>query len=206
MSETQTCPNCARLQWRADSAWSRGYRMGNVSNEIDVLNITERLHKEREAHADTNARLTEDNMRQEHDLAVARAELGKVADYVEPHWRGAGLPLAADWILHELAGRADKREAQSEELAAARAEIEALRKAHSELFKLARIGIVALHPYEFQEIRDEARDDVVAASETGLGDSVRVPRRFLESETFHRRAQERILRRMAALAREEPPR
>lgn len=29
----------------------------------------------------------------------------KLADYVEPHWRGAGLPMYGDWALDEVVKR-----------------------------------------------------------------------------------------------------
>lgn len=81
MSETPDkdwpgCPMCARLQRYADTAWNRGHTMGMKANEDTARQAMDALRTEKEAHADTNARLTEDNMR----LETERDEQRKVAE------------------------------------------------------------------------------------------------------------------------------
>lgn len=43
-------------------------------------------------------------------LAKAERDLGMIADYIEPHWRGAGLPLSAEWMLREMETRSARLE------------------------------------------------------------------------------------------------
>lgn len=38
-------------------------------------------------------------------MTDAEASWCKIADYVEPHWRGAGLPAYGDWLLNEIVKR-----------------------------------------------------------------------------------------------------
>jgi hypothetical protein len=47
------------LQQHAETAWARGYQMGVESNKQIALQATAALAMEREAHAETNARMTE---------------------------------------------------------------------------------------------------------------------------------------------------
>lgn len=51
-------------------------------------------------------------------VAEAVRELGMVADYVERHWQGAGLPLKADWIIREVSGWTTSYEQAADELEA----------------------------------------------------------------------------------------
>lgn len=69
------CPMCARLQRYADTAWNRGHTMGMKANEDTARQAMDALRAEKEAHAETNARLTEDNMRLERERDEAREAL-----------------------------------------------------------------------------------------------------------------------------------
>lgn len=53
------CLGCKRLRVWAESAWRRGHMMGLDENKRIAKVATEALAEEREAHAATNARLTE---------------------------------------------------------------------------------------------------------------------------------------------------
>src|SRR5258706_5487250 len=67
------------------------------------------------------------------------AELAKIADFVEPHWRGAGAKLEAEWIIKwisnvgtELDQAETERDVLADHLARAQAELARfLRPLHS---------------------------------------------------------------------------
>ncbi len=114
MSETPDkdrpgCPMCARLQRYADTAWNRGHTMGMKANEDAARQAMDALRTEKEAHADTNARLTEDNMRLEAERDEAREAL---REYLEA--RKAPFPLyisgpEAQQAWGERIGKAEAR-------------------------------------------------------------------------------------------------
>lgn len=58
----------------------------------------------------------------------AEAELAKIADVTESHWRGAGLPLASEWIIREWLERTRSRDAEIEDLQARLNAMEGQRK------------------------------------------------------------------------------
>lgn len=41
-------------------------------------------------------------------------ELEKVADFLEPHWRGAGVKLSADWLTSEIKATVESLEHECE--------------------------------------------------------------------------------------------
>jgi len=80
---------------------------------------------------------TNDKLRE--SLKEAEAELAKIADFVEPHWRGAGAKLEAEWIIKwisnvgtELDQAETERDVLADHLARAQAELARfLRPLHS---------------------------------------------------------------------------
>lgn len=59
LEPAEGCAACGRLQVWARSSWARGHQMGMAENRRIAREATEALRLEREAHAETNARLTE---------------------------------------------------------------------------------------------------------------------------------------------------
>lgn len=99
----------------------------------------------------------------ENDLKVAERNLHLIADYVEPHWRGAGAKLEAAWILHELMDRARKHEDALEKVDAAEAEVAELRKDKARLDWLdAHEAGIEVHDEEIITCRVQASDDFMA--------------------------------------------
>lgn len=69
-------------------------------------------------------------------LAEAERELSAVACFVEPHWKGAGLPLSSEWILKELQSRAFAHDEDDERIANLEAELKTERENAAKLRKL----------------------------------------------------------------------
>lgn len=97
----------------------------------------------------------------ERERDEARSSVAAIADYVEPHWRGAGLALDHEWILRRLQLSSERREdaedrADATEARLAKA-VEVLRLARNRLNRAA----VAQQSnssmfYELSEWADEA--------------------------------------------------
>lgn len=81
VSEAADCPGCKRLRTWAESAWARGRIAGQDGNASIALQVTAALAAEKEAHAATNARLTEALMAAEAQLE--RLQKGKASPAVE---------------------------------------------------------------------------------------------------------------------------
>lgn len=60
-----------RLREHAQTAWQRGHQMGLIANERTAREAIAALQREREAHADTNSRLTESLMQAEAEIEIA---------------------------------------------------------------------------------------------------------------------------------------
>lgn len=75
------CAKCQILRVYANSAWQRGFRMGRIENERIARDAQIALAREREAHADTNTRLSEALLAAEAEVerlqACARAAKGQ---------------------------------------------------------------------------------------------------------------------------------
>lgn len=67
------CDGCKRLKAWAESAWARGHAMGMQENKRIAREATAALEAEKEAHAETNVRLTEALMMAEEQLAQMQA-------------------------------------------------------------------------------------------------------------------------------------
>lgn len=74
------CPGCRRLQNHALTAWDRGHRMGRMESERLVVEARRSLCLEQEAHAATNAALTEALMAAEAEVQRLRAALRRLGD------------------------------------------------------------------------------------------------------------------------------
>jgi len=67
------CPGCRRLQSWAETAWSRGHKMGIESNKQQARVAMEALRQEKAAHAETNAMLTDALMKAEAEVERLKA-------------------------------------------------------------------------------------------------------------------------------------
>ena len=62
---------CKRLQTWARTAWARGHKMGMLENERIARDAGDALRREKDAHAETNARMTDSLMQAEDSAAEA---------------------------------------------------------------------------------------------------------------------------------------
>ena len=65
------CDACKRLQTWARTAWARGHKMGMLENERIARDAVDALRREKDAHAETNARMTDSLMQAEDSAAEA---------------------------------------------------------------------------------------------------------------------------------------
>ncbi|MCB0251763.1 MAG: hypothetical protein KDI07_24555 [Anaerolineae bacterium] len=65
------CDACKRLQTWARTAWARGHKMGMQENERIARDAVDALLREKDAHAETNARMTDSLMQAEDSAAEA---------------------------------------------------------------------------------------------------------------------------------------
>lgn len=103
--------------------------LAEVWNDGDIIaGPNERDRRAADALATLTARVAE--LERERD--EARSSVAAIADYVEPHWRGAGLALDHEWILRRLQLSSERREDAEDRADAAEARlanaVEALRK------------------------------------------------------------------------------
>lgn len=73
LTDELACPGCRRLQSWARTAWNRGHQMGIESNKQQARVAMEALRKEKEAHAETNAMLTDALMKAEAEIERLKA-------------------------------------------------------------------------------------------------------------------------------------
>ena len=73
LNDELACPGCRRLQSWARTAWNRGHTMGLESNKQQARVAMEALRKEKEAHAETNAMLTDALMKAEAEVERLKA-------------------------------------------------------------------------------------------------------------------------------------
>jgi len=73
LNDELVCPGCRRLQSWARTAWNRGHTMGLESNKQQARVAMEALRKEKEAHAETNAMLTDALMKAEAEVERLKA-------------------------------------------------------------------------------------------------------------------------------------
>lgn len=73
------CQACKRLQSWARTAWWRGHRMGLLANERTAKEAMDALRREKAAHAETNARLTDALLKAEEQRDALQAALLEAA-------------------------------------------------------------------------------------------------------------------------------
>lgn len=73
LNDELACPGCRRLQSWARTAWNRGHQMGLESNKQQARVAMDALRKEKEAHSETNAMLTDALMKAEAEILRLKA-------------------------------------------------------------------------------------------------------------------------------------
>jgi hypothetical protein len=89
-----------------------------------------------------------------------RDELHKIADVVEPHWKGAGMPLKAEWIIKEYCHLGC-------ELTAAREQVEALVKENARTHEKLRLAVMTDTEY-VKAVDQEASTAIAIAYDCGF--------------------------------------
>lgn len=109
---------------------------------------------------------------------TARDELHKIADVVEPHWKGAGMPLKAEWIIKEychLGSELTKEREKNEALVKERDDLKTIIDSDDPIWKTtfqrgreAGIRDAAQTARRYTVVADQKFDDVLAKAQAGV--------------------------------------